>query len=984
MASDSNPHVVQDADMSMWDDPSFTNLYDNFGAASAESPFDGSRLFDINAAGAADSPGFAVRNTLEDDAAKPNHSTQPFHTRSLVSSRSAESSSQDSASETSTRKRQNTSATSESPPAAHFPIIKGEFDGKQFSTNGADGGNNPAFIQNFGRSMHNLSLEPDFVNGNTSQTMASTHFDFDSAASSPGGGNMEMSDAMYTAQIQAQMRKPRNIDSRHQNDPAMGTVEPSQFFFNSSTASPASVKAPQTQDASPSAIFSNPTPSSGGDDLFSSNQLWNNNGQNPAWTNDYSSAFASPGGALGLTPSPVMNNATKASVTKSSPADGRIPLHIAPIPAKSRVETQINIRLTLDWVPPGVKNLHLPTHTIAKAKLLAKDAVPSDDTLELHTMLVCTSAMSQSHLRQRALETAAAQDNAEIQARGQSGALKKEEEEEQEDDKPANGGEVRICTNCINRERKRAARKKLKKEEEQAHWEKYETERVIVFNTNEYKSWQEWQQSPAPKENNNMQANDYYRPPDTAVQVVAPMRIACYCRHQNEKDGFQVIFTIKDHQGNVVAQEMSDSILITDDHKTHPLTTVGGQVWYDGQFPPQAAAPYASHSMVDMHSHAQALQQSKSTSNLPSYNLMGGQPFHAPNNIHPMTNLPSQPASASMTPRNLSRPASPTNVNQCGPSKKRKSSSAHRRVPSTLTMTRVDTNQSLPGAPMSASAPFSPTSAGFVGDASSYVSMPHSASRAQFHTGPSTPIDQNGAFAFAPLNRTNSMDSTYAFYSAPSSAHQSRAPSPVLVGPNIAAFQRQQAHGGANALPTRPNPFSMPSQTLTNTLGDPDRPPPMINKINPAEGPLSGGIEVSIYGSGFTPSMTVLFGDQEAVTTTFWGEKALVALLPASAQTGNVSVTIGSGQRQFPSPPAGQAPVFKYVNKGPDLQTMELALRFYSQKETGREDQWQALAQSAANAWMSQGGPMGSGSANFGGQQNVFTEQANDMRFAQR
>ena len=34
-------------------------------------------------------------------------------------------------------------------------------------------------------------------------------------------------------------------------------------------------------------------------------------------------------------------------------------------------------------------------------------------------------------------------------------------------EKPANGGEVRICSNCIQRERKRAGRKKTKREEEQ-------------------------------------------------------------------------------------------------------------------------------------------------------------------------------------------------------------------------------------------------------------------------------------------------------------------------------------------------------------------------------------------------------------------------------------------------------------------------------------------------------------------------------------
>lgn len=322
----------------------------------------------------------------------------------------------------------------------------------------------------------------------------------------------------------------------------MGTIEPSQFFYNSSTASPASVKAAHIQDASPGAMFSNPTPSSDAADMFNTNnnnQMWNSSTQNPAWSNDYSTAFASPGGALGLTPSPVMNNATKAHDIKPVPVGDRIPLHVAPIPAKSRVETQINIRLTLEYLPPGVKTLHLPTHTIAKAKLLAKDVVMSEDTLELHTMLVCTSAMNQPNLREQALQRASALDNSDIQARAVAAGAKKEDDDEEEADKPANGGEVKICTNCINRERKRAARKKLKKEEEQAHWEKYETERVIVFNTNEYKPWQEWQQSPAPKDNNNMQVSDYYRPTENAMQVVAPMRIACYCRHQNEKDGFQ-------------------------------------------------------------------------------------------------------------------------------------------------------------------------------------------------------------------------------------------------------------------------------------------------------------------------------------------------------------------------------------------------------------------------------------------------------------
>lgn len=192
---------------------------------------------------------------------------------------------------------------------------------------------------------------------------------------------------------------------------------------------------------------------------------------------------------------------------------------------------------------------------------------------------------------------------------------------------------------------------------------------------------------------------------------------------------FRVIFTIKDYQGKTVAQVMSDSILITDDHKTHPMANMSGQIWYDGQFP--APGAFSSQSMVDLHSHMPTMSMSKSTGNLQNLGY-GAQAF--PNNMHSMSHFPSQPTSGTMTPRNLSRPASPTGSGPSGPNKKRKSSSAHRRVPSTLAMTRVDTGQNMASAPMSATGPFSPTSSGYgaSGDPS-YITMPHSCIYATFY-----------------------------------------------------------------------------------------------------------------------------------------------------------------------------------------------------------------------------------------------------------
>jgi hypothetical protein len=186
MDQDPNPHVVQDADMSMWDDPSFSNLYDNLGAA-AESPFDGARLFDMSAATVqADSPSYHIKT----DDGQHAHSHQHYNSRSLVSSRSAESSSQDSSSETSGRKRKNTSATSESPPG-NFDAIKLEQHPQMMHSHPASNANMAPL-----HSLHNLSLEQDFANH------------FGSAASSPGGQPMDLVDRTYSHHMHIKPEPP--------------------------------------------------------------------------------------------------------------------------------------------------------------------------------------------------------------------------------------------------------------------------------------------------------------------------------------------------------------------------------------------------------------------------------------------------------------------------------------------------------------------------------------------------------------------------------------------------------------------------------------------------------------------------------------------------------------------------------------------------------------------------------------------------------
>jgi len=413
-------------------------------------------------------------------------------------------------------------------------------------------------------------------------------------------------------------------------------------------------------------------------------------------------------------------------------------LTIHPIPLKSRVETQIPIKMTLFPLPPGVTKLHLPTHTISKPKLLAKPTPEkAPHTLELYTSLVCSSAMQNPEIKKRAFERAA----------NPSSKVETSSPDSNADDEGVNkalsGGDVEICPGCITRERKRAARKKIKKVEEEESWHQYEAKRVIVFNTQEVKEWQNPTPQP-PTEATGDRPEPFV--PHGAVQVDAPMRIACYCRHQNEKTGFQVIFTIKDWQDRVIAQAITSTIMITDDHKTHnipaltqqasegsdtPVYPSGNAFAVDNTFQAPAApavptAPFrVSHSSSDL----QAMQGNFN----PAFPLS-------------MPVTPSQTTSATMTPRNASRQASPSAPS--GPTAKKRKASGSSKVPSGLAMTRLET----PGqydSTASASVATSATASPFAINLSSFSPLPEqqfgpaattiTAIPQQFNTGPPTP-----------------------------------------------------------------------------------------------------------------------------------------------------------------------------------------------------------------------------------------------------
>ncbi|KAF2397051.1 hypothetical protein EJ06DRAFT_551112 [Trichodelitschia bisporula] len=587
---------------------------------------------------------------------------------------------------------------------------------------------------------------------------------------------------------------------------------------------------------------------------------------------------------------------------KCNPTDvGQAPkLSISPFATKSRVETQINIRLTLDPLPKGIRRLHLPTETISKAKFLAKETPKTPDTLELSTMVVCTSAMEKPANRERALARARSGiPHSTVRRPSMDDSKKGSEPDPADPDSPMNGGPVRICSGCVRREKKRASRKKAKNQENEDIWYQYEQDRIIVFNTVEYKDFH--------PPNACDQYPDTVRFSPVAQQVDAPMRIACYCRHQSEKLGFQVIFTIKDHEGNVVAQEMSQSILITDDHKTHAPINGGGlpldQAQYfmqQGQNLPNGVLPNGINGLPDF-----GLGRAyHSATDLPSMSVE-----HPQNN---QWNFGMMSPTAPAIPV-LSRPASPSS--QLGPKKKRKSSGGQIKLPATLQMTR-------PGPPEHPCVPQTSPLA-----RSSVMMSPDGMNNVQDWPMPMAQqqMPQNHFGTNPPTPSGNLMrDAENGYFSVPNSAHPSRAASPLsFVRPQMNAF---------SDMPAMPQPFAS-AFTMEETTAQAAQTPTIL-KVTPQSGPMNGGIDVILLGSNFSRNLEVKFGDAKATTTTFWNSNTLVCLLPPSRTPGPVPVSFVEEQQQGYSPLPTQRETFTYIDDRRN-QLFELAIKTACARELG-------------------------------------------------
>lgn len=487
-------------------------------------------------------------------------------------------------------------------------------------------------------------------------------------------------------------------------------------------------------------------------------------------------------------------------------------------PPKSRVETQIKI--AIDFYPPPAEFLvHLPTDTISKPKLQLKEPfTPITTVLSLDTIVVCVT------------------DNSRY---------------------------VNMCRCCLNRERKRAFRKKVRLPAEDAHWDLDQEKRSIVFNCKEVVDF-------GPLVDIEVDGQQV-----KAKRIELPIRMACYCRHHNEKVGFKALFVVRNYTGEVVARGSTTSIMITDDHKAAPAKANAGVKRPN----PEIETPVDSLNMVNTAPSRKVIE--------PEFTVPRKKKlFESKASIAPLTTSSSSALAASLAPKTQnSYPSKRSHTRKSVSGKSRTSKSS---VPSPSS--NVPSNASSPSYQFNIKSPFSPP-----------ASLTYS---------PPTSLDFNSI-------RANGNSIT-----RPQSTQSPTLSSPPVSNQLINHFN-SISNTVTSILPTNDTMARYSSFQGRNV----DIPLPTIEKIIPQVGPVRGGIEVSLFGANFVNGLIAKFGEARAISTTRWSPESLITQLPPSKCPGPVIVS-------FEGISSPISKIFSYYDDS-DVQLMELALRVLGDKMNG-------------------------------------------------
>jgi hypothetical protein len=336
--------------------------------------------------------------------------------------------------------------------------------------------------------------------------------------------------------------------------------------------------------------------------------------------------------------------------------------------------------------------------------------------------------------------------------------------------------------------------------------------------------------------------------------IVFPLRITCYCRHHRERVGFHVHFTMSDHTGRVVGTGTTHPIMITDDHKStganakHFLPAEIGWPQVPGDAAPSVKA--TSYKRKHSRAHETTLDQGRKRLKINGIGALRGEPKE----------ISRRSSSGSLTSPSVFTSALPTRSTT--PAQLASSGSSGHFSP------RASDSFVVPKADVSLPSP-----------KSSVASPPRSESA--YLDTPEVPLSAQSL-----VDMTSLADSECCL--SPPTFLPTAPPSPVAM--SVPQYQLLQEPLASAPLPFMFFPEPPPMTPV---------PQPRIHRLIPSSGPIIGGIEVTVLGSNFHPSLQLncIFGDVMASSTQRWSDNTLVCILPPRPTSGVVAVWFSGIQK---------------------------------------------------------------------------------------
>ncbi|KAI0266855.1 hypothetical protein BC834DRAFT_116932 [Gloeopeniophorella convolvens] len=445
---------------------------------------------------------------------------------------------------------------------------------------------------------------------------------------------------------------------------------------------------------------------------------------------------------------------------------------------------------------------------------------------------------------------------------------------------------VVCCSSCQGREAKRVARKLAQRVRPQRHdSDSPEAANAVANGTSE--------------PFNIVQFNCPEVLSFSSGTVVFPLRITCYCRHHRERVGFHVHFTMSDHTGRVVGTGTTHPIMITDDHKSTGAN---------------AKQPAAAQEVDWFQVPGESLEKATSSKRKQS---------HTPETLDQGKKRLKVHTTSRAESHGISRKSSSGSLNS--PSLFTSALPTRATTPSQIT-------SSGPPSQFSGTAPPSPRISDnfIIQNAETFLPSPRSSVASPGGPEPTIldtsemPMSTQPLLDMTPLAMAERTVSPSAFLpTAP--------PSPAtLPMPHYPSLQ--------DTLAPAPLPFMFfPEPSPMTPI-----PQPRIHRLIPSSGPIIGGIEVTVLGSNFHPSLQLncIFGDVMASSTQRWSDNTLVCILPPRAMSGVVAVWFNGLQKEEDGTPPC---LFTYTDES-DRALMELALQVVGLKMTGKLEDAKSVA----------------------------------------